>query len=94
MLFSQGRFEEAIESWNRTIAIQPDLFRAYNNRAAAYVQLGELYKAKDDYEKNSGAQFLLLHVPMTIMHGCWQRRKIRDFVIPSRPLFMLKRHAN
>ncbi len=50
MLFSQGDFKGAINCWNHTLAVQPSLFRAYNNRAAAHVQLRNYAAAVEDYE--------------------------------------------
>jgi tetratricopeptide (TPR) repeat protein len=51
MLFSQGKFADAIHCWDQTLVVQPSLFRAYNNRAAAHVQLRNYGAAVADYEK-------------------------------------------
>ncbi|MFN8709092.1 MAG: tetratricopeptide repeat protein, partial [Planctomyces sp.] len=39
-----------VESWTKAIQLQPSMFRAYNNRAAAYTRMSKFPDAVSDYE--------------------------------------------
>ena len=46
-----GRYEEALEDYNKALEIDPSLANAYVNRGSAYSHLGQYKKAIADYEK-------------------------------------------
>jgi len=50
MQFAREDFDDAIRCWNEAIRNQPDLFRAYHNRAVALTRLDRPAEAADDYE--------------------------------------------
>ncbi len=50
-LTGQGRYDEAIEEYNKAIEMAPEDADAYNNRGFAYVQKGELDQAIADFDK-------------------------------------------
>ncbi|MBM2815708.1 MAG: yrrB 2 [Ignavibacteria bacterium] len=45
-----GRYYEAIEFYNKAIAISPDLPESYNNRGLAYTNLGNFVDALTDFD--------------------------------------------
>ena len=47
----QGKFQEAIESYNKAIQIKPDYAEAYSNRGIALKELGELEEAVESCNK-------------------------------------------
>jgi len=50
MYFYLGQFLQAIQDYNRAIAIDTKLDHAYNNRANCYAAQGNFYAALTDYE--------------------------------------------
>jgi tetratricopeptide (TPR) repeat protein len=49
--YSQGRYKQAIEDFNRAIEIKPRHEKTYNNRGNAYQTLGGYRQAIDDFNK-------------------------------------------
>jgi len=50
-LFAEGRYEEALDNYNKSINIRPDYIRPYHNRGALYVSIGQYKKAMADYDR-------------------------------------------
>lgn len=50
-LFEKGKFEEAIDHYNKAILISPLYSLAYSNRGTAYAGLGEYQQAINDFNK-------------------------------------------
>lgn len=48
-LLSNGQYEEAIERFNTALAVEPNHRGALQGRATAYVQLGRLQEAEDEF---------------------------------------------
>ena len=49
--YTSGKYEEAIEDYNKSIEINPQIPVAYNNRGLAKEALGKYKEALDDYNK-------------------------------------------
>jgi tetratricopeptide (TPR) repeat protein len=49
--FEEGRFEEAIESYDRAISFQPDDHEAWSNRGVALYSLGRYEEAIESYDR-------------------------------------------
>ena len=47
----QGKLEEAIEAYNKALAIKPDYAEAYNNMGNALKEQGKLEEAIEAYNK-------------------------------------------
>ena len=50
-LKEQGKLEEAIEAYNKALAIKPDYADAYNNMGIALKEQGKLEEAIEAYNK-------------------------------------------
>ena len=50
-LKDQGKLEEAIEAYNKALAIKPDYAEAYNNMGNALQDQGKLEEAIEAYNK-------------------------------------------
>jgi len=50
-LIAEGKTEEAIDHYNKTISIKPEFPNAYNNRGIVYGGLGQYELAMDDFDK-------------------------------------------
>ena len=50
-LQEQGKFQEAVQTFNKAIEIKPDYAEAYNNRGNALCDPGQLNEALESYEK-------------------------------------------
>jgi len=50
-LFTEGKMDEAIEHYNKSIHIKPDYILAYNNRGIVYAKLGRYQPAIDDFNE-------------------------------------------
>lgn len=50
-LTEKGRYDKAIEYYNKAITIDPNYVYAYSNRGIAYAWKGEYDKAIDDFNK-------------------------------------------
>ena len=50
-LKDQGKLEEAIEAYNKALAIKPDYAEAYNNMGDALKEQGKLEEAIEAYNK-------------------------------------------
>jgi protein O-mannosyl-transferase len=50
-LIAEGRTEEAIDHYNKTISIKPEFPYAYNNRGLVYGGLGQYDLAMEDFDK-------------------------------------------
>lgn len=50
-LFANKQYDEAIDSYDKAIELEPDDAMAYQNRAAAYSSKGQVDRAIDDYNK-------------------------------------------
>ena len=50
-LIAEGKTEEAIDHYNKTISIKPEFPNAYNNRGIVYGGLGQYKLALDDFDK-------------------------------------------
>ena len=50
-LKDQGKLEEAIEAYNKALAIKPDYAEAYNNMGIALKDQGKLEEAIEAYNK-------------------------------------------
>ena len=50
-LKEQGKLEEAIEAYNKALAIKPDYAEAYNNMGIALKEQGKLEEAIEAYNK-------------------------------------------
>jgi len=50
-LLDEGKIEDAIYNYDKTISIKPDYIGAYNNRAVAYHKLGHYQRAIEDYNQ-------------------------------------------
>ena len=50
-LKGQGKLEEAIEAYNKALAIKPDYAEAYNNMGIALQDQGKLEEAIEAYNK-------------------------------------------
>ena len=50
-LKEQGKLEEAIEAYNKALAIKPDYAEAYNNMGNALKEQGKLEEAIEAYNK-------------------------------------------
>ena len=50
-LKEQGKLEEAIEAYNKALAIKPDYADAYNNMGVALKEQGKLEEAIEAYNK-------------------------------------------
>ena len=46
-----GRYEDALQDYDRALEIDPNLANGYINRGSAYSHLGQYEKAIADYEK-------------------------------------------
>lgn len=46
-----GNFKSALTHFNKAIALSPDYYQAYSNRALAYVRLGKLQAAMMDFDQ-------------------------------------------
>ena len=55
-LKDQGKLEEAIEAYNKALAIKPDYAEAYNNMGNALKDQGKLEEAIEAYNKGSSHQ--------------------------------------
>ena len=51
VLKEQGKLEEAIEAYNKALAIKPDYAEAYNNMGIALKEQGKLEEAIEAYNK-------------------------------------------
>lgn len=51
LLVRQRRFDEAIEHWNRFLALEPENARAYFERAGTYQRKGDMPNALADLER-------------------------------------------
>ncbi len=49
--YKEGRFEEAIQDFDRAIALNPSYVEAYNNRGIAFDDNGRLDRAIEDFER-------------------------------------------
>jgi Flp pilus assembly protein TadD len=50
-LFKEGKFEAAINHYNKAIRIKPDIAVTYHNRASAYAKLGQYQRAVEDFSE-------------------------------------------
>ena len=50
-LQEQGKFQEAVQTFNKAIEMKPDYAEAYNNRGNALCEPGQLNEALESYEK-------------------------------------------
>jgi predicted O-linked N-acetylglucosamine transferase (SPINDLY family) len=50
-LLGQGKFQQAVNSYNKAIQLKPDYAAAYSNRGLALDQLGQLEEAMQSYDK-------------------------------------------
>jgi tetratricopeptide (TPR) repeat protein len=50
-LFKEGKFEEAIDHYNKAISIKPDIALIYYNRGNAYAKLGQNQRAMEDFNE-------------------------------------------
>ncbi len=50
-LQEQGKFQEAVQAFNKAIGLKPDYAEAYSNRGNALSDLGQLKEAVESYEK-------------------------------------------
>jgi tetratricopeptide (TPR) repeat protein len=46
-----GLFKEALQDYNKSIELNPENSRAYNNRGTVYANTNRLYDAISDYSK-------------------------------------------
>ena len=51
-LKDQGKLEEAIEAYNKALAIKPDYAEAYNNMGLTLLDQGKLKEAIEAYTKH------------------------------------------
>ena len=50
-LFKEGKFEAAINHYNKAIRIKPDIAVTYHNKASAYAKLGQYQRAFEDFSE-------------------------------------------
>ena len=55
-LKDQGKLDEAIEAYNKALAIKPDNADAYNNMGNALQEQGKLEEAIEAYNKGTSHQ--------------------------------------
>ena len=49
--FNEGKYDKAVESYNRVIALYPDFNQGYYNRGLAYYKMGRYDEAVADYSR-------------------------------------------
>ena len=59
-LKDQGKLEEAIEAYNKALAIKPDYAEAYNNMGIALKDQGKLEEAIEAYNKALASSLIML----------------------------------
>ena len=48
--YEHGKYSEAVRNYDMALSCDPEFWKAYGNRANAYYQLNEWYRALDDFE--------------------------------------------
>ena len=51
-LHAQGKFDKAVEAYDRALSLKPDYFEAYNNKGNALKDQGKLEEAISSYKKS------------------------------------------
>ena len=77
-LKEQGKLEEAIEAYNKALAIKPDYAEAYNNMGNALQEQNKLEEAIEAYNKALASSLITQSSTTTwallSKQGSWKRR--------------------